>query len=305
MDPLVPIVAGMAAILFGWIGYFLGNAFPVTAKAKQAKEKRKVLRDLEGRESPIKEATQKAIDWLLEREEDEVSATPDEISFSDEEKAEQARPVQGVSSEPRATPPQPASPTRVLIDTPKMVGEDAVILWHNGRQKKLFAKIGDDIFDLDTDLSQSQHGTLSMLLVDLQDRVGISAILRDAIEDGANKILAEQERKQRIPIEEDTLEKPSFNPIKSIVNYVRSDIPKLEDQKLSIPDQIDEIFQKNISGTHLENKGISVREWPNRGVVFIVGIDVYNDIHSIPDPEIRSEIRKAVKQWEAQQEQQD
>ena len=203
------------------------------------------------------------------------------------------------------TPSQTPAPARVLIDTPKMVGEDAVVLWHNRRQKKLFAKIGDEIFDLDSDLSQSQHGPLSMLLVDLQDRVGISAVLRDAIEEGADKVLAEKERKQRISIEEDSLEKPSFNPIKSIVNYVRSDIPKLDDQKLNIPEQIDEIFQKNIAGTHLENKGISVRAWPNRGVVFIVGLDVYNDIHAIPDPEIRSEIRKAVKQWEALQEQED
>ena len=74
MDALIPIVAGMTAILFGWIGYFLGNAFPVTAKAKQAKEKRKTLRELEGTENPIKGATQKAIDWLLEREEDALYA---------------------------------------------------------------------------------------------------------------------------------------------------------------------------------------------------------------------------------------
>ena len=51
-----------------------------------------------------------------------------------------------------------------------------------------------------------------------------------------------------------------------------------------------------------EKKGVLMADWPNRGVVFIVGVDVYDDIHKIPDSEIRFAIRTAVKKWEESQE---
>jgi hypothetical protein len=303
MDPLTVIIAAMTAILFSWIGYFLGNAFPVTAKAKRTQAKRKTLRELEGRPNPIQEAVKKAIDWLLEREEEEVIAVPPTDPLF-ETKEKEITEIGGTAEQLETSPPSPSSrpaPQKVLIDSPEIAGEDAVVLWHNRRQKKLFAKLDNDMIDLDDDLSPAQHGALSMLLVDLQERVGIAATLKDAIVEGTDKVMAEKERKKQVPGEE-PLEKPSFSPIKSIVNYVRSDIPKLEEHTLSIPEQIDEILQENIAGTYLEDKGISVREWPGRGVVFIVGIDIYNDIHQVPDPEIRTKIRQAVQQWEANQE---
>lgn len=300
MDPLTLIVAAMSAILFGWIGYFLGNAFPVTAKAKKQKEKRTQIKEITGQ----KNVFQHFIDWVLEREEEETEQ-PEivELEPAITEETQETDPAQPTSEPVQPPPPQPvAAGKTVVIDTPKQAGEDPVVLWHNRRSKKLFAKLENDIIDLDIELNPSQHGALSMLLVDLQERVGLSATLRDALIEGTDKVMAEKERKQAIPPGEEPLEKPSFNPIKSFVNYVRSDIPKLDDNPLSIPEQIDQILQANLAGTHLENKGISVRDWPNRGVVFIIGLDIYEDLHKIPDAEIRDQIRRAVKEWEATQE---
>ncbi|HKJ26477.1 MAG TPA: hypothetical protein VJ965_02475 [Anaerolineales bacterium] len=320
MDPLTIIVAAMASILFGWIGYALGNFFPVSAKAKKAKEKRSRMRELEGRE-PGKQATnwllsnwRKFVDWVLEREvetedEEEIVVPPTDAMMNEDTEEDTEEPAKETTPQIPAAPvlvteaQQPGSARTVLIDTPKMAGEDPLVLWHNKRSQKLFAKLGNDIFDLDSELSPSQHGDLSLLLVDLQERVGISATLRDAIAEGTDKVMTEKERKQAItPPGEEPLEKPSFNPIKSFVNYVRADAPKLEEHTFSIPEQIDAFLQANLAGTPLENQGISVRQWPGRGVVFIVGLDVYEDLHKVPNPEIRDQIRKAVKQWEASQE---
>ena len=92
-----------------------------------------------------------------------------------------------------------------------------------------------------------------------------------------------------------------INPIKSLLNYVRADVPKLEEVKESVPEQINAILQTNIKGTSMSERGVSVSEWPGRGVVFIVGVDLYDEIHSIPDSDIRNAIRSAVKQWEEKQ----
>ena len=91
---------------------------------------------------------------------------------------------------------------------------------------------------------------------------------------------------------------PSFNPVRSFINYVQSDVPQIEEKPPTIPEQINAIFQDQIKGTNLEGQGISVSDWPGRGVVFIIGIDIYNEIHEIPDSEIRHAIRNAVKTWE-------
>lgn len=314
MDPLTFIVAAMTAILFSWIGYALGNFFPVSAKAKKAKEKRTRMRELEGRDTPVKGAGKRFIDWLLEREEEEeedfidhpdtvpLPQDTDPKAAKEEVQEDVGENAESLPAAPATQPSQYASGVKtVLVDTPDMAGDNPVVLWHNKKTKKLFAKLENDIIDLDSDLSPSHHGDLSMLLVDLQERVGIPATLRDAIAEGTDKVMAEKERQPHITPEEEPLERPSFNPIKSFVNYVRSDIPKI-DQSVSIPQQIDNILQANLAGTEFEDKGISVRQWPNRGVVFIVGLDVYEDLHKVPDPEIRDHIRQAVKQWEASQE---
>ncbi len=103
--------------------------------------------------------------------------------------------------------------------------------------------------------------------------------------------------KNGCPKKDEEVKPPSFNPLKTIVNFVQSDIPAI-DSAASIPDQINTILQEMIAGTRLEKRGISMAEWPNRGAVFIVGVDVYEDIHKIPDPDVRVAIRDAVKKWE-------
>jgi hypothetical protein len=282
MDALTYIVALMTAIVFGWIGYFLGNLFPVFGKAKKQAESRKAAGESNPVTASISQSTKKVVDWLLEREED--PETPEE--FSDHKEAES----DAVSAEAKriaATPPQ-------VLD---QVGSELLILWHGRKERKIFAQLKDDLVDLDDDLTPEQHGSLSMLLVDLQERVGLSATLRDAISERADKVLKEHARSQRLPPKEQEVKSPSFNPIKSLVNYVQADIPKI-DTTASIPDQINTYLQEIIKGTPLDGRGVSMAEWPNRGTVFIVGVDVYEDIHKIPDAEIRQAIRRAVEQWE-------
>lgn len=289
MDAITYIIALMVAIVFGWIGYFLGNFFPVFGKAKKIKETNRATGRSMMDINPVKNSAQKAINWLMER---------------DDKKNEEALPpdakIEGETETASAPPPPTPVPVNYVIAHPEQVSDDALVVWHDRGKKKLVAKIQNDFIDLDKTLSSKQHGALSILLIDLQEKVGLSSALRRAISEETGKVIAEKERQQMVPKEEE-LQGPSFNPIKSFVNYVKADAPKLEDGPESIPDQINSILQKMIRNTHLESKGISVAEWPNRGVVFIVGVEIYEDIHKIPDSEIRLAIRTAVKQWEETQ----
>jgi hypothetical protein len=324
MDALNSIAIAMAAIAFTWVGYFLGIFFPAFGKSKRYQMERKAagekLFDLKGiwerlskirvkvDLSFIKRAWKKAADWLLEREDQEQVNEP----VSEDEAAPLAG-TAAVEHLPEAQPEEPADqppaagPPQVYIPAALEIPEDSVVLWHDRKKKKLFAKVEKDVVDLDNDLSKHQHGALSMLLVDLQDRVGLSATLKAAISEGTDQAYAEKEKKdkQAITPMEEPLKTPSFNPLRSFLDYVRADVPKLEEKPDSIPTQINTILQELLENTPLKDKGISVGDWPNRGVVFIVGIDVYDSIDQIPDESIQQVIRLAVKKWEETQVEED
>lgn len=296
MDALTYIIAFMVAIIFGWIGYFLGNFFPVFGRAKKIKDAKKAAGQGMVDFKPLSNSTKKMMDWLLEREQREESE-----GLSNDEKVDEPADLDPGSQPMRETTPSQQPRVEYVFDHPEGVGDDATILWHDRRKKKLVARLDKEMIDLDEELNQEHHGNLSMLLVDLQEKVGLSATLREAIAEETDKVFSKKQRKKVVPKEEEELKGPSFNPIRTFVNYVQSDAPKLDDSPESIPDQINEILQEMIKDTPLATKGISVADWPNRGVVFIVGVEVYEDIHRIPDSEIRLAIRSAVKKWEQTQ----
>jgi hypothetical protein len=67
----------------------------------------------------------------------------------------------------------------------------------------------------------------------------------------------------------------------------------------SIASQIDDILQEQIAGTPLEERKIKLTEVPSLGVVVRIGIDQYQGIESIPDPEVKAAIKRAVQTWES------
>ncbi len=276
-DPLLTIVAGASAILFGYIGYVLGNFFPVIKKGQR-------------KSFDTDAATSKASQFfnrLLRKDEEEFVLADDELSdepgvvLLDDDMLAELDDFAGAAA-PSAKPPTAGA----IAPPPGMQG--GLHVWYDRYGQKVLARMSNKWVDLDDKLSADQHGELSLLLIDLQDKVGVTAGLKAAVAKDVDQALAEEK------------EEGGFNPLKAFVNYVQADVPKLEDPKESIPEQINAILQEKIKGTFLEKRGITVAEWPDRGVVFVVGVDIYDDIHSIPDSDVRFAVRGAVKMWEVQ-----
>ena len=254
MDPLTIIVALASAILFFYIGYVLGNYFPMI-KRDPANSQRQGGKNVV---NSIKER----FAGFGEKKTPDTEVAPDQIA---------AAPVKAI---PQYGP---------RLENP----EESIQLWHDRGSRQIFALIDDNMVDLAQPLDAKQHSRLSLLMIDLQDRVGLgSGLSRTAVE--------------RLDKAEEGI-KPTYNPVKSFINYVKADVPKLEEHEDTIPEKINNILQQQIKGTPLEGKGIAMGEWPGRGVVFMVGLDVYDEIHDIPNPEIRAAIRQAARTWEAAQ----
>jgi hypothetical protein len=90
----------------------------------------------------------------------------------------------------------------------------------------------------------------------------------------------------------------SMNPIDALARAIQSDVPKIPSASKSIAAQIDEILQENLAGTPLEKRGISLLDHPGQGVLVRVGLEQYDGIDAVPDPEIRELIRSAAAEWE-------
>jgi hypothetical protein len=66
----------------------------------------------------------------------------------------------------------------------------------------------------------------------------------------------------------------------------------------SIVAQIDQVLQKRLSGTPLAGRGIRLQEAPTGGAAVWIGLQRYDGIEAVPEPEVRDAIRQAVAEWE-------
>jgi hypothetical protein len=69
----------------------------------------------------------------------------------------------------------------------------------------------------------------------------------------------------------------------------------------SIVAQIDEILQSKLADSPLAERGIRLMEMPTKGLVVMVGLQQYEEVDAVPDPEIRALIRQSVDEWEKSQ----
>ncbi len=67
---------------------------------------------------------------------------------------------------------------------------------------------------------------------------------------------------------------------------------------LSIVGQIDSVLQQRLMKSPLAVKGIRLQESPEGGVLVWVGVQKYQSVDEVPDLEIKSAIRAAIKEWE-------
>ena len=86
------------------------------------------------------------------------------------------------------------------------------------------------------------------------------------------------------------------------------EVPPVEEEgeaevkMLSVIDEVNDLLQKKLAGSPLAGKGIHLMENHNREIRFWVGLNSYNDVEEIPDPEVRQIIDAAVKEWEKNRE---
>lgn len=67
---------------------------------------------------------------------------------------------------------------------------------------------------------------------------------------------------------------------------------------LSMVAQIDEILQARLVSSPLADHAIKLMESPEGGVIVLVGLQKFNGVGEVTDPQIQAEIRAAIAEWE-------
>ena len=92
---------------------------------------------------------------------------------------------------------------------------------------------------------------------------------------------------------------PEAAPLLPIVTAVLDAKPA---KPLSIVEQVDDILQEMVADTPLAARMIRLVEDPKSGVVVWVGLEHYNGVDMVPEPEIKAILRKAGAEWERRSE---
>jgi hypothetical protein len=171
-------------------------------------------------------------------------------------------------------------------------------LWRHGDTKALHAEIEGELIEQGASLTPDQHGRLAMLLVDLQDWIGVEAQLEDA-ERASGSPAGEKRNREDEPEPTEENKKKRFRPLALFSQALQAEVRLPQELgQPSIAFQIDEILQEQIGNGPLAGKGVCLMEIEGRGLVVFVGRDSYDSVEEVPDEQIRAAIQSAVKEWE-------
>ncbi len=174
-----------------------------------------------------------------------------------------------LSSEPDSLV-EPISQAEQVINRKKILS-----FWKEPQSGKLLVHIDENWFE---NTSQMTPG----------ERVLFERILRE----GAlwlDMVLS----KAKMAVKEDPVPQP---PLQSTPISIQTEAPA---RKKSIVEQIDDILQELIVKTPLKDQKIRLSEMYNKGVVVWIGQNYYEGIDGVPDEQVKSLIKMAVKKWEA------
>jgi hypothetical protein len=100
---------------------------------------------------------------------------------------------------------------------------------------------------------------------------------------------------------EEVEEEPVVDSIQEPILEIDED-DESEVKMLSVVDEVNDILQRKLHGSPMAGKGIHLMENHNKEIRFWVGLESYNDVSEIPDPDVRKLIDDAVKEWEQNRE---
>ena len=157
--------------------------------------------------------------------------------------------------------------------------------------QETFVKVDGEEADTSYRLNNNQRETTQRLIQELNNWLGLSQVVKSEVD-------AEPPDKEEDT--EDTTPRLSLNPVTTLVRALQADVKKSQLPTVSIVSQINDILQANLKHAPNIKDPVCLMEWPGLGMVVMIGLEKFENVDDVPDEDIKTAIRAAVKEWEQQ-----
>lgn len=184
----------------------------------------------------------------------------------------------------------------------KMGRVEVARLWRDEQTGKLIPEMNGQELQQPGSMSAAQQASLFQAVLDLRPWINVQDKAPAPLQTGppitpVSRPAAAQPNQQPI-------QRPSMNPVDVLARAISADVHGPDTVSQSIVAQIDAILQQKLADpalmpSQLNSRAIRLMELPGKGMVVMVGLDRYDSVEAVPDPEIRGLIHACVAEWEA------
>ena len=197
--------------------------------------------------------------------------------------------------------PKEKEPPKPRSKPPVKHWDEVAHLWRDSRDGRLIFQIGDQHYKRGSDLTPKERKILLKVVMDfyrwLEPPAPAQPKPAETTPGGAST-----EPVSPVPSVAGTTPEPPqrISPTTIIANALQSAVPAPPVKTPSIVMQIDAILQEKQKAAGMQKWAIRLVEFPNRGMVVLVGLEQYDSIDEVPYKAVRQLIRASVAEWEEQ-----
>jgi hypothetical protein len=181
--------------------------------------------------------------------------------------------------------------------------DEVAHLWSDRRDNRLIFQIENEYYKRDSDLTPKEKKILLKVVMDFYQWLEPSSNLKSETPVAASAPSSPSTVVDSVPLTTMDVSKPElkrigFNPIQILTQALEADVTVSAIPDRSIVAQIDDILQKKINASNMQKWAVRLVEFPNRGMVVMVGLEQYDEIDAVPYERVQKMIREAVAEWE-------
>jgi hypothetical protein len=158
---------------------------------------------------------------------------------------------------------------------------EQVGVWHEKQSGKLVLRLDNQMLEQSGQLNSSQRARLEALIKEWLAWMGVAQAAPAPVQPPV--ILVPP---------------PAAAPTPSQPRVTTAPAAAVPAKPKSIVEQIDEILQEKLANSSSSNKGVRLVEDRVHGVVVWIGLDHYDGVDRVTDPEVRALLSESAQEWE-------
>jgi hypothetical protein len=218
--------------------------------------------------------------------------------------------------QPKETKPEPLPNTDAKKKhrpkkAPQRNTTEVATLWRNDRDGHLIFQIEDQHYNRGDDLSNREREILLKIVMDFYRWLEPPSQIKTKVEERHQSEIKTTSSQapmelpnpsasndlQELKIDASSSQK-GLNPANFLSRALRSDISGPTLQTPSMVAQVDEILQEKLLAADMQKWAVRLTEFPDKGMVVLVGLEQYSNIDDVPYERVRKMIRESVAEWE-------